>query len=82
MILLHDESPDSLTWNINGILEESSARQKSAARRGVRKRLEARGRDMAQFDAQGGREESGMDRLSIQHCRNYGRRDDASRGRI
>jgi outer membrane receptor protein involved in Fe transport len=52
----YDEYPESLTWNINEILEESSAREKMAARRELRKWLEARGHDMAGFDALAKRE--------------------------
>ncbi len=52
----YDEYPESLTWNINEILEESSAREKMAARRELRKWLEARGHDMARFDALAKRE--------------------------
>jgi hypothetical protein len=47
----YDEFPESLTWSINEVLEESSAREKMAARRELRKWLEARGHDMARFDA-------------------------------
>jgi hypothetical protein len=47
----YDEYPESLTWNIDEILEESSAREKMAARRELRKWLEARSHDMARFDA-------------------------------
>jgi hypothetical protein len=42
---------ESLTWNIAEIIEQSPAREKMAARRDLRKWLEARGRDMARFDA-------------------------------
>ncbi len=47
----YDEFPESLTWSIDEVLEESSAREKMAARRELRKWLEARGHDMARFDA-------------------------------
>jgi hypothetical protein len=47
----YDEFPESLTWNIDEVLEESSAREKMAARRELRKWLEAHGHDMARFDA-------------------------------
>jgi len=52
----YDEYPESLTWNINETLEESSAREKMAARRELRKWLEARGHNMARFDALAKRE--------------------------
>jgi hypothetical protein len=42
---------ESLTWNIGEIIEQAPAREKMAARRDLRKWLEARGRDMARFDA-------------------------------
>ena len=47
----YSEQAECLTWNIGEILEESSARERMAARRELRKYLEARGRDLAQFDA-------------------------------
>lgn len=52
----YDEYPASLTWDIGGLLEKSSAREKMAARRELRKWLEARGQDMARFDALARRE--------------------------
>jgi hypothetical protein len=47
----YDEFPESLTWSIDEVLEESSAREKMVARRELRKWLEARGHDLARFDA-------------------------------
>ena len=47
----YSEQAECLTWNIGEILEESSARERMAARRELRKYLEARGRDLARFDA-------------------------------
>jgi hypothetical protein len=47
----YDMFAESLTWNIAEIIEQSPAREKMAARRDLRKWLEARGRDMARFDA-------------------------------
>ena len=47
----YDEFPECLTWKIDEILGESSAREKMAARRELRKWLEARGLDLARFDA-------------------------------
>jgi hypothetical protein len=52
----YDEYPASLTWDIDGLLEQSSAREKMAARRELRKWLDARGHDMAWFDALSKRE--------------------------
>src|SRR5262245_18815559 len=52
----YDEYPESLIWNTDEVLEESSAREKMAARRELRKWLEARGHDMARFDALAKRE--------------------------
>jgi hypothetical protein len=52
----YDEYPASLTWDIGELLEQSSAREKMAARRELRKWLEARGHDMARFDALAKRE--------------------------
>ena len=46
----YSEQAECLTWNIGEILEESSARERMAARRELRKYLEVRGRDLAQFD--------------------------------
>jgi hypothetical protein len=40
-----------MTWNIGEIIEQAPAREKMAARRDLRKWLEARGRDIARFDA-------------------------------
>jgi hypothetical protein len=39
------------TWEIREILERSPAREKMAARRELRKWLQARGHDMSRFDA-------------------------------
>jgi hypothetical protein len=47
----YDEFAESLTWNIGEIIEQAPAREKMAARRDLRKWLEARGHDMAWFDA-------------------------------
>ena len=47
----YDEFPECLTWKMDEILGESSAREKMAARRELRKWLEARGHDLARFDA-------------------------------
>jgi hypothetical protein len=47
----YDKFAESLTWNIGEIIEQAPAREKMAARRDLRKWLEARGRDMARFDA-------------------------------
>ncbi len=46
----YSEQAECLTWKIGEILEESSAREKMAARRELRKWLEARGLDLARFD--------------------------------
>jgi hypothetical protein len=47
----YDKFAESLTWNIGEIIEQAPAREKMAARRDLRKWLEARGRDMARVDA-------------------------------
>jgi hypothetical protein len=47
----YDELSESLTWDIGEILEQSPAREKMAARRDLRKWLEARGHDMTRIDA-------------------------------
>jgi hypothetical protein len=47
----YDKFAESLTWNIGEVIEQAPAREKMAARRDLRKWLEARGRDMARFDA-------------------------------
>ncbi|HEY7184008.1 MAG TPA: hypothetical protein VIC84_21425 [Blastocatellia bacterium] len=47
----YDKFAESLTWNIGEIIEQAPAREKMAARRDLRNWLEARGRDMARFDA-------------------------------
>ena len=47
----YDMFAESLTWNIGEIIEQAPAREKMAARRDLRKWLEARGHDMACFDA-------------------------------
>ncbi len=47
----YDEFAESLTWDISEILEQSPAREKMAARRELRKWLQARGHDPARFDA-------------------------------
>lgn len=45
------EQPESFSWEISEVLEESSSREKMAARRELRKWLEARGLDPALFAA-------------------------------
>jgi hypothetical protein len=52
----YDMFAECLTWNIGEVIEQSPAREKMAARRNLRKWLEARGRDMARFDALAERE--------------------------
>src|SRR6266542_4718965 len=52
----YDEFAESLTWGIGEILEQAPAREKMAGRRDLRKWLEARGQDMARFDALAERE--------------------------
>jgi hypothetical protein len=47
----YDVFAESLTWNLGEILEQAPAREKMAARRDLRTWLEARGQDMARFDA-------------------------------
>jgi hypothetical protein len=47
----YDRQAHCLTWNIGEILEQSSAREKMVARRELRLYLEARGYEMAGFDA-------------------------------
>jgi len=47
----YSEQAECLTWEIGEILEESSAREKMAARHELRKYLEARGLDPTRFDA-------------------------------
>jgi hypothetical protein len=47
----YDMFAESLTWDIGEIIEQAPAREKMAARRDLRKWLEARGQDMARFDA-------------------------------
>jgi hypothetical protein len=47
----YDMFAESLTWDIGEIIEQSPAREKMAARRDLRKWLEARGHEMARFDA-------------------------------
>jgi hypothetical protein len=47
----YDKFAESLTWNIGEVIEQAPARVKMAARRDLRKWLDARGRDMARFDA-------------------------------
>jgi len=52
----YDMFAECLTWNIGEILEQAPAREKMAGRRDLRKWLEARGQDMARFDALAERE--------------------------
>jgi hypothetical protein len=47
----YDMFAECLTWDIGKVVEQAPAREKMAARRDLRKWLEARGRDMARFDA-------------------------------
>jgi hypothetical protein len=47
----YDMFAESLTWDIGEIIEQAPAREKMAARRDLRKWLEARGQDMTRFDA-------------------------------
>ncbi len=46
----YNECAECLAWNIGEVLEESSARERMAARRELRNYLIARGHDLAQFD--------------------------------
>jgi hypothetical protein len=52
----YDMFAECLTWNIGEVIEQAPAREKMAARRDLRKWLEARGQDMARFDALAERE--------------------------
>jgi hypothetical protein len=47
----YDRHPTSVTWEIGEVLEQTSAREKMAARRELGEYLEARGYDLARFDA-------------------------------
>jgi hypothetical protein len=47
----YSQSPESFTWQIGDVLEESSARERMAARRELRLYLEKRGHTLAKFDA-------------------------------
>jgi hypothetical protein len=52
----YDMFAESLTWDIGEVIKQAPAREKMAARRDLRKWLEARGQDMARFDAVAERE--------------------------
>jgi hypothetical protein len=54
----YDMFAECLTWNIGEVIEQAPAREKMSARRALRKWLEARGHDMARFDALAEREKS------------------------
>jgi hypothetical protein len=47
----YDRHPTVSTWEIGEVLEQSSAREKMAARRELSEYLEARGFEIAEFDA-------------------------------
>jgi hypothetical protein len=50
----YDEQAECLTWDIGEIMEDTSAREKMAARRELRKWLEAHGLDPERFDTMTG----------------------------